>query len=157
MKTITTAHPEIGYANNVQIIAKALRDNFGFEDNSHLQTAVAAHIWSEISQRSDTKEWGTVEIKRALDSIRARLADLEDALGRVSPEAAPLRLAGFIREHTIGNRSLGVDVALRRFGTDESAEPLVVLIGPKAFDLARQLLTAVNGRAPLEVPVPQSS
>lgn len=150
-KTITTNHPEIGYSNNVEIIAQALREHFGFDDNSHLQTAVAAHIWSEICASGRNKEWGTLQIKHALDSIRARLADLTEALGRISPEVAPLRLAGAIREHACAGKVTGIDVALRQFGTNDDSEPFAVVVGPLAIDLAIQILTAVNGRPPQEV------
>jgi len=81
MKKITTTHPELGYTNNVEIVAQALRHYFGFDDNSHVLTAVAAHVWAVICGRGDeTKAWGTTEVQNALTAVRARVDALQKAL-----------------------------------------------------------------------------
>jgi hypothetical protein len=147
-KTITTIHRETGYSNNVGLVADALGTHFGFADNSHIQTAVAAHIWSRICHMGEEKRWGSDDVKHALDCIRARLADLDAALGKIAPEAAPLRLSGLVRTHSVGNTRCGTDVALIAFGAADDASPLAVVTGENAPALAKQILTSVNGRIP---------
>lgn len=80
MKTITTIHTEIGYSNNIDIISAALRRHFGFDYNSHVQTAVAAHVWSQVCVMGEEKRWGTKEVQQALAGIRGRLDILDIAL-----------------------------------------------------------------------------
>ena len=70
-KTITTKHPEIGYTNNVEVVEQALRHHFGFDDKSHVLTAVAAYI---CGTGSDTKTWGANEVQAALAAVTARVA-----------------------------------------------------------------------------------
>jgi hypothetical protein len=76
------------------------------------------------------------------------LADIEMELGKIAPEVAPLRLFGILRQHTCGNTPCGVDVALLEQGSDDDAEPVAVMGGHRASELASRLLTAVNGRIP---------
>ncbi|OAM91760.1 hypothetical protein OH491_24950 [Termitidicoccus mucosus] len=147
-KIITTIHTEIGYSNNVAIVEETLMGCFGFTDNSHVLTAVAAHVWSQICATGEQKRWGTPEVKHALDCVRARLADLDVALGKISPEVAPLRLSGVLRRHCREKTAGGTDVALLTQGSQDEDEPVAVLCGAGALEVARQLLTAVNGRAP---------
>ncbi len=82
MKTVTTKHP-IGYTENVAVIATALREQFGFDDQSHLLTAVAAHIWSVICGTcSESKTWGQNEVTDALDRVARRLETMRTQLGK---------------------------------------------------------------------------
>lgn len=67
-RVITTTHSEIGYAHNVAIVAEALRSNFLLSEDTHVLTAVAGHIWSEISER-DVKQWGLPEVQRAMARV----------------------------------------------------------------------------------------
>lgn len=95
---IQTKHSEIGYTNNVEIIARALRERFGIEDNSHVATAVAAHIWSSLvthTPRSrdcqsvaDGYEWGTAEIEEAVRQVRHRISQIETATNLIKATAA---------------------------------------------------------------------
>jgi hypothetical protein len=83
--TITTQHTEIGYTNNVKIIAEALRAHLGVQDNSHVETAVAAHIWSYICGRGcgvdrNSKTWGTEEIAQAIRTVQYRVSVFEKAI-----------------------------------------------------------------------------
>ncbi len=73
-KNITTTHNEIGYTNNVEIIERALRETFGIDDASHMMTALAAHVWSQIAGLGVTKmNWGEAEIERAFEQLKGRL------------------------------------------------------------------------------------
>lgn len=86
MKTVITAHPEIGYSNNVAIVEDALRHLFGCDDQSSVLTAVAAHVWSRIcatsstSEKPDGKRWGTAEVIEAVRACRFRLENIEKAV-----------------------------------------------------------------------------
>lgn len=78
---IVTKHTEVGYTNNLNIITDALREKFGFNDNSHVMSAVAAHIWSKICIKTgDEREWGTVEICEALSAVGWRLEEMRKQL-----------------------------------------------------------------------------
>lgn len=80
---ITTQHGMIGYTENVQVIERALREKFGVDDNSHVATAVAAHIWSAMCMGLEGRAgencyiWGTPEIESAIRRIQHRLARIE--------------------------------------------------------------------------------
>jgi hypothetical protein len=82
-KQITTTHTEIGYVCNIEIIEKALREEFLLDDQSYCIRAVAAHIWSTICSRSDGnngKNWGTEEVILALVRCRQRLDEMHSSL-----------------------------------------------------------------------------
>lgn len=84
MKTVTTLHGEIGYSKNVEIIARALREQFGVWDNSYVETAVASHIWCEVCGSGcgcsgDERKWTSEHVLRAVRLIRARLVEFEAA------------------------------------------------------------------------------
>ena len=80
MKQIETTHDVIGYSENVEIIQQALRC-VGFQDNSHVGTALAAHVWSVLvhcqvpATRTTEKgySFGEAEVEFALSSIEARV------------------------------------------------------------------------------------
>lgn len=79
--TTTTQHTEIGYTCNLEIIERALREQFGFDDCSHVQTALAAHVWSQVNRQTGTgATWGTKEIANALAQLRARVEKMESHL-----------------------------------------------------------------------------
>lgn len=80
MKTIKTNHPEIGYRNNVEIIEKALREQFGFDDQSYMLTAIASHIWSAVCGQSQPT-WGDKEIKTAMEQCLGRLQIMAGKMG----------------------------------------------------------------------------
>ncbi len=86
-KPVTTRHGQIGYKVNVDIIAQALH-NLGYQDDSHMMTALAAHVWSLItgSTRYNVYQgapkdidwqtdrcWSREAIGDALHIMRARL------------------------------------------------------------------------------------
>jgi len=80
---VTTIHKEIGYTNNVQIVERALRERFGFNDNSYMLTAVAAHVWSYICGTSNCDgkiTWGTTQVEWALEACQARLDKMKETL-----------------------------------------------------------------------------
>lgn len=81
MKTI---HNEVGYNTNVKIIEDALDRGFGVYDLSHVNTAVAAHIWSSICGRSAAAsgeiEWGLLEVMNAVRSVKLRIENIEHSL-----------------------------------------------------------------------------
>ena len=80
-KTITTKHTEIGYNNNVEIVERALREQFGFGDASGLITTLAQHIWAVICGKwGEDRSWGTVEIKNALACIQHRVNKMNETL-----------------------------------------------------------------------------
>lgn len=82
----TTKHTEVGYTVNVKIVEEGLK-RFGIADDSHLQTAVAAHIWDLIcSQCNEDKVWGEPEITHALVLIQQRLDKMSDAIRCKRPE-----------------------------------------------------------------------
>jgi hypothetical protein len=82
---IKTKHTEIGYTNNVAIVEKALREQVGFDDNSHVILAVAAHVWSQICfQGSDEKEWSEEHIKCALNQCEWRVQAMKQHLLEVT-------------------------------------------------------------------------
>lgn len=97
MKTIVTHHPDIGYRNNVEVIEQALRSYFGFDDNSHMLTAVAAHIWSAICHKGEEKRWGSAEVVVALNGCQARLDVMREALAQASRNSSESKLT---RKHT---------------------------------------------------------
>jgi hypothetical protein len=81
MKTVTTVHTEIGYSNNLEIIAGALRERFGFDDASHVLLAVAAHVWAVVCTKSgEERTWGTVEVEQAIAACQHRLQAMTDTL-----------------------------------------------------------------------------
>lgn len=84
---ITTLHGEIGYSNNVEIIERALRERFGVNDNSHVATSVAAHIWSEVCGRSSPITWGTEEIANAVRAIKFRISQVEAVVAQLDTAA----------------------------------------------------------------------
>ena len=100
--TITTNHKEIGYTNNVKIIETALRERFGFDDNSHILTAVAAHIWSYICGTSDLESgnisWGTTEIETAIVQCQARLTRMTVSLQTLKVRRQAMSITGAGRE-----------------------------------------------------------
>lgn len=79
---LTTKHDKIGYTNNIEIVETALRERFGLGDNSHVLTAVAAHVWSQICGRSvgDDIQWGQLEVDAAIETCEARLRNMRGRL-----------------------------------------------------------------------------
>jgi hypothetical protein len=73
---VTTDHPETGYGNNVAIIEKALREKFGLSDNSHVMTAVAAHIWSKVCGKC-VKTWSDQDVREAIHQVECRVGILK--------------------------------------------------------------------------------
>lgn len=74
MKTVTTQHPQIGYAYNVEIIETALRESFGIQDNSSLMEALATTIWLDLAVTpKEDHTWGTAEISEAIGILTYRL------------------------------------------------------------------------------------
>jgi hypothetical protein len=90
MKTqqVTTTHTEIGYSNNVDIIEKALRERFGFNDASHVLRAVAAHIWSNICNQGEEKRWGSEEVMLALVRCQERINAMFEQMRCCRPNCA---------------------------------------------------------------------
>ena len=84
-----TTHNQIGYTNNIEIIERALREKFGFDDNSHVGRAVAAHIWSNVCQQgTDEKIWAEPEIILAIIQCQERLQKMVDAIKCTVPLCA---------------------------------------------------------------------
>lgn len=89
MKTVTTVHTEIGYTNNVAIIERALREQLGIDDQSHVMTSLAAHVWSCLVTGSDRADGFATEtgytftshlVKACIQRVRARVDQMEQQL-----------------------------------------------------------------------------
>jgi hypothetical protein len=89
MKTITTKHFEIGYSNNIEIIERALVENFLLDDNSYVIRAVAAHIWSKVCGQNE-KQWTANDVLEAIAQCEHRLARITDLVNKqVAREQPP--------------------------------------------------------------------
>jgi hypothetical protein len=77
--SVTTKHDKIGYTCNVDVIETALRERFGFNDNSYVIKAVAAHIWSQVCG-TDNATWNQEDIEFAIASCTARLQKMRASL-----------------------------------------------------------------------------
>lgn len=85
MKRITTIHGVVGYAENVAIVERALREQFGISDDSGVMVALAQHIWSVICMKGgDEREWGTEEIQAALRVMQHRMTRINATVADAS-------------------------------------------------------------------------
>lgn len=85
-----TTHNEVGYHLNVKIIEDALARGFGIQDLSHVNTAIAAHVWANIASRIGNGlgeiEWGFSEVAQAVMAVKRRIESIETHLDNRGPQ-----------------------------------------------------------------------